>query len=161
MFGGDMNCKEMGEHLMDVAAGAPPEPQVETHLRTCAACMENLEQMRLTMALLDKWKAPEPSPYFDVRLRARLREEAARPHGWLQWFRKPVLAAAMAALLVLGGTLITTGNYPQLPGTAAQIQPGAAVDDLQDLDKNDDLFANFDLLDDLGPTSNSTQNLNP
>ena len=27
------------------------------------------------MALLDEWQAPEPSPYFDVRLNARLREE--------------------------------------------------------------------------------------
>ena len=29
------------------------------------------------MALLDEWQVPEPSPYFDVRLHARLREEAA------------------------------------------------------------------------------------
>ena len=31
------------------------------------------------MALLDEWQAPEPSPYFDVRLQARLREEMAKP----------------------------------------------------------------------------------
>ncbi len=39
------------------------------------------------MSLLDEWQAPEPSPYFDVRLNARLREEAAtakQPAGWLQ-----------------------------------------------------------------------------
>ena len=36
----------------------------------------------------------EPSPYFDVRLQARLREEMAKPQaGWLHWFRRPVLAA--------------------------------------------------------------------
>ena len=33
--------------------------------------------MRATMALLDTWKAPEPSPYFMTRLGARLREERA------------------------------------------------------------------------------------
>ena len=144
-----MKCEEMGEHLMDLATGLPSDAQVETHLRTCAACNEHLQQMRQTMALLDQWQAPEPSPYFDVRLRARVREESVRHRaGLLQWFRRPALAGAMAALLVIGGTLYTTGHYAQTG--VSQSPPGAAVQDLQDLEKNNDLFADFDLLDDLG-----------
>jgi len=144
-----MKCEEMGERLMDLATGVPPDEQVQAHLTTCAACSEHLKQMQHTMALLDQWQAPEPSQYFDVRLQARLREETVRGRlGLMQWFRRPALAAAMAALLVIGGTLYTTGHYAQ--SNLTQVQPGAAVRDLQALEKNHDLFADFDLLDDLG-----------
>ena len=155
-----MNCKEMGEHLMDVAAGLPSAPAAETHLHSCADCRERLRQTRETMELLDEWKAPAPSPYFEVRLQARLREESARSYRFLDWLRRPALAAAMAFLLVIGGTLYTVGYHPQAPSTLGQAQPGAAVEDLQDLDKNHDLFANFDLLDDLAPDQNA-QEMNP
>ena len=41
-------------------------------LRRCAG---KLEEFRQTMTLLDEWQTPEPSPYFDMRLQARLREK--------------------------------------------------------------------------------------
>jgi hypothetical protein len=152
-----MNCNEIGELLMDVATGQPVQPQVDAHVRECRQCAIRLDDLRQTMALLDQWTAPEPSPYFNTRLQARLREEAARPHGWLEWFRKPVLAGAMAGLLVVGGTLYTVGRHPQ-PQNAGVAE--AAVQDLQDLDKNHDMFANFDVLDDVEADSNS-QTVNP
>ena len=34
--------------------------------------------MREMMLLLDDWKAPDPSPWFDGRMMARFREEQAR-----------------------------------------------------------------------------------
>ncbi|MFB3815028.1 MAG: anti-sigma factor [Terriglobales bacterium] len=154
-----MNCREIAEHLMDVAAGLAPDPLVAAHLRTCAACTERLDGLRQTMALLDEWKAPEPSPYFGLRLSARLREEVeAPPQGWFAWLRQPALAAAVAVLLVVGSMLYRTGDGAD-PATqvAVQAQPGTAVGDLQELDRNHDLFANFDLLDDLGPEWDAQQ----
>ena len=65
--------------MPDLAAGLDAvTPEVSQHIQGCAGCAEKLTEFRQTMALLDEWQAPEPSPYFDVRLRARLREEAAR-----------------------------------------------------------------------------------
>ena len=140
-----MKCTEINELLLDVASGMAPEPQLEEHLHACAACSERLASLRSTLTLLDQWEAPEPSPYFDSRLGARLREEAAQHHGWLVWLRKPALAAAMAVLLALG-SLLYVGHPEQL----AQVQPPSdAVSDLQTLDRNHDMLANFDLLDDL------------
>ncbi len=157
-----MNCGEIGEHLMDVAAGLEPDPLVAAHLRTCSTCAERLRGMQRTMALLDEWTAPNPSPYFDSRLRARLREEAARPQGWFAWIRKPALAAALAVLLVVGATLIRSGHRADTATpVAVQAQPGTAVGDLQELEKNHDLFANFDLLDDLDQDSPQAQTVNP
>jgi anti-sigma factor RsiW len=73
-----MKCNNSNIHelLPDLAAGlATATPEVNDHLRSCAACTETLAEFRKTMALLDEWQAPEPSPYFDTRLRARLREK--------------------------------------------------------------------------------------
>jgi len=146
--------------MPDLASGLTGmTPEVGGHLAGCGACAGKLEEFRQTMALLDEWQSPEPSPYFDVRLQARLREEIAKPQtGWLAWFRRPVLAAALTVLMGIGvGLFFTqnTGIYRQRNDMVAVIEsqtpsgPGTAVSDLQALDKNHDLYADFDLLDDL------------
>ncbi len=149
-----MKCTEIREMLPDLAAGlAPAEPRVNDHLRVCADCAGTLEDFRKTMALLDQWQAPEPSPYFDTRLQARLREEAAKqPASRLAWARllRPVLAASLAGIVVIGAVVfrveekkIRARNEPVV------IQPGTAVSDLQALDINHDVYSDSDLLDDL------------
>jgi len=149
-----MNCKEIQERMPDVAAElSQPTTDESRHLESCAACAEQLKAMRSTMSLLDEWQTPEPSPYFDVRLQARLREEMARPQaGWAYWFRRPVLAAALTVLIGVGVGLLFTrssGIYaPQQP-IAEMAEPGTAVSDLQSLEKNHELYADFELLDDL------------
>ena len=144
-----MKCNEIKDLMLDVAAGAAETtPAMSEHLLACPDCTSKLDGMRKTMALLNEWQAPEPSPYFDTRLAARLREERAKPAraAWLSWFRAPVLAGALALVLMMaGGIRWFTGGTPPVP--VAQI--GTAVGDLQALDKNEELYANFDLLDDL------------
>ena len=152
-----MNCDEIRERMPEVAAGCSQATVEEgKHLAGCDACAEQLNAMRQTMALLDEWQAPEPSPYFDVRLQARLREEMAKPQsGWLQWFRRPVLAAALTVLMGIGVGLFFMqrgGIYGPTPDDAANFgspEPGTAVSDLQALEKNHDLYSDFELLDDL------------
>jgi hypothetical protein len=106
------------------------------------------------MALLEQWQAPEVSPYFDTRLQARLREEKAKagaPRFWT-WIQKPALALLATLLLVVGLTWFR-GDYRQQQMAEAPVyvpaQPGTPVGDLQTLDKNHDLFSDFDVLDDL------------
>ena len=153
-----MKCEEIREMMPDLAAGLMEvTPEMGGHLAECGACAGKMEEFRRTMALLDEWKAPEPSPYFDVRLQARLREEMAKPQvGWLTWFRHPVLAASLTVLMGVGvGLFFTKGSGVYNPGnnvvadSPAQAEPGTAVSDLQALEKNHDLYADFDLLDDL------------
>jgi hypothetical protein len=148
-----MKCEEIRARMPDVAAGfSQPTSDESNHLAGCTACAEQLKGMRATMSLLDEWQAPEPSPYFDVRLQARLREEMAKPQaGWLHWFRRPVLAAALTVIMGIGiGLFFTHGNGPvQAPVSNADVEPGSAVSDLQTLEKNNDMYANFELLDDL------------
>jgi len=150
-----MNCNEIRERMPDVAAGFSEfTPEESKHLETCAECAQQLNGMRSTMSLLDEWQAPEPSPYFDVRLQARLREEMAKPQvGWLSWFRRPVLAAALTVLMGVGvGLFFTRGSgiYNPPPDLKSDnFEPGSAVSDLQALDANHELYSDFELLDDL------------
>jgi predicted anti-sigma-YlaC factor YlaD len=150
-----MKCDEIRERMPDVAAGFCERMADEKHhLATCPACSEQLKAMRATMSLLDEWQVPEPSPYFDTRLQARLREEMAKPQaGWLQWFRQPVLAAALTVILGIGVGLFFArgrgvGHHP-MDANVIVAPPGSAVSDLQTLDKNHDMYADFELLDDL------------
>jgi hypothetical protein len=159
-----MNCNEIRELMPDLAAGMNEGGrEVNAHLESCGECAGKLKEFRATMALLDEWRAPEPSPYFGTRLQARLREEqAVKAAGWWAWLRKPALAGAMALLLVGGVSFWrisehATRHVNTAQNTVAvQADPGTAVGDLQILEKNNDLYANFDELDDLQVQSDVT-----
>jgi predicted anti-sigma-YlaC factor YlaD len=157
-----MTCNEIRELMPDLAAGLNAvTPEVKEHLRTCGGCASKLEEFRQTTALLDEWQAPEPSPYFDVRLRARLRQETAKvASSWWQWVRNPALAFSLAVLMVVSVTLFRRdGGVPHEQGTSAAIaEPGTAVGDLQALDKNHELYSDFDVLDDLEVQHDVTAN---
>jgi predicted anti-sigma-YlaC factor YlaD len=150
------NRNDIRELLPDLAAGlAPAAPEATSHLAMCGECAGMLAEFRKTMSLLDEWQSPEPSPYFDVRLHARLREEAAKqPANWFAWMRRPAIAVTMAVALVAGVT-VWMGRQGAISNTPAQ--PGTAVSDLQSLDNNLDMFTDptpdsdspSDLLDDL------------
>lgn len=153
-----MMCEKLRLELMEALLSGPQSvsPEMQEHLASCKACAAELVSLQETMGLLDEWQAPEPSPYFNTRLRARIREEALVPaqRGWLAWFRRPVLAGAAALLLGLGIGLMELGPFSRDNTTIANNQstvrvsaPGTAVGDLQYLDKNADLFSDFDALD--------------
>ena len=155
-----MKCKEVRELMPDLAAGlSAATPELDHHLRSCSECTGKLEDLRNTMALLDEWQVPEPSPYFDARLQARVHEEMTHPSaGWLYWISKPALALALTVLLAVGVTLLRTNGGVSENQSAVVAQPGTAVGDLQALDKNHDLYADFDLLDELEVQHDVTAN---
>lgn len=152
-----MNCKDVREQLFELTAPGAEQAgdALARHVAECAACAAELNSLRQTMALLDEWKAPEPSPYFDVRLQARLREEKARERsvggmvlgwlrmGWLGLRWQPVTAAALSFAIAVGVIMYQTPAKPPLPLKAAN---SPTIADLQLLEKNGDVYKNFDLL---------------
>src|SRR3954471_2770667 len=146
-----MNCHEAREEMLLMTPGES-SPNAAAHLRSCESCSKELASLRSTMALLDEWTAPEPSPYFDSKLRARLQSEQEPAHGWQRWIAplagwKPAMAVALAATMVVGLSVYKQKDVIVEPPQIV-IQPGTAVSDLQKLDKNQELYASFDLLDD-------------
>jgi predicted anti-sigma-YlaC factor YlaD len=168
-----MDCKEIREFLPDLAAGmGTPAPEIEKHIASCAACSAQLSDFQKTMALLDEWQAPEPSPYFDTRLQASLREEMARPPvRWYERLTRRLLlrpAWALSVAAVLFAVALGVGNRSYIsqtdtiatkpPSLGLPVQPGTAVGDLQALERNDELYADFDVLDDLQVPDDVTAN---
>ena len=165
-----MNCNQIRELLPDLAAGMDAgtmQPEVSNHIASCNECATHLLDLQKTMALLDEWQAPEPSPYFDTRLQARLREEMARPHAaWFSWLRRPAWAGSLAAVIIAGALVVGNKSYisqtetiaTKPPSLGLPVEPGTAVGDLQALDRNDDLYADFDVLDDLQVQDDVTAN---
>ena len=99
--------------------------------------------MRKTMAVLDEWEAPEPSPYFLTRLRAHVKEEREKaPALMFGWLRRPILAAALATVLAAGGL-----GYRLFMSTPPP--DNGAVADMESLDKNHDLIIDTDLVNEL------------
>jgi len=155
-----MKCTEIREEILDLAiADATVRPEIHEHLEACPSCRKEWESMRSTMALLDTWEAPEPSPFFDTKLNARLRAEAAAPQGWRERIReaglsigwRPVTALALAVAMAIGiGVYQSKSNAPAVTGGPS------AVADLQELDKNQQLLNDIAILDET-PDSDSQQ----
>ncbi len=152
-----MNCRQCQSALPDLLLDPTAASNVaaRTHLATCSACEEQLKSLEATFALLDAWRVPEPSAYFDQKLAVRLREEQAMaPAGWFERMKarllfntgrqfRPALAGAMALILLVGGgTVADLHTFSSPPN----VEASATVEDLQILDKNDQALQTMDQL---------------
>ena len=157
------NCagmdKKLAELLLD-PEGAPA--RTKAHVDACEHCRAELKELQATMALLDTWEGPEPSPYFLTRLDARVQEQReAEPAGWAARLRarfaygtrthvRPLAAMAFTVMLLIGGgTYLGVTNWDQAANPPGQ---PAVVHDLQTLDSN------AKLLDQLETLSNNNEN---
>jgi hypothetical protein len=151
-----MNCKNCQSVFLDLLLdpGTPVNAAAQTHIESCAVCKQEFKSLESTFALLDTWKAPEPSPYFNQKLAVRLREEETlAPAGWFEQLKsrllfntgrqfRPALAGALALILVVGG-----GTFAGVSGLLhPEPQTSATVQDLQILDKNDQALQTMDQL---------------
>ncbi|HEV2485312.1 MAG TPA: hypothetical protein VGT08_07250 [Terracidiphilus sp.] len=157
------NCTGMDSKLADLLLDPKAVPaKVQTHVAECDGCQAELAELKATMELLDKWEAPETSPYFLTRLDARMREEReAAPAGWLAgWIARvradfaygpgahvrPLAAMALTVMLLVGGGTylgVTDWNHPAQPAPQT-----AVVHDLQLLDNNAQILDQLESLSD-------------
>lgn len=162
-----MNCatceKDLPTLLLDPSAGG--NEAVRAHLVSCSACAAEFQSLQSTVALLDTWAAPEPSPWFDSRMAARLREEqAAAPESLWERIQsrllfntgrqfRPVMVGALALALVVGGG--TAAKFAGVLHSAPAMS--ATVEDLQIMDRNDQALQTMDqLLDDDNGTADDS-----
>jgi len=162
-----MNCKTCQSALADLLLGpaAPSSAAARAHIAICAACAKELASLEATFALLDTWRVPGVSPYFDQKLAVRLREEqAAPPAGWFERLKthllfntgrqfRPAVAGALALALIVGGGTFGVSSFPR----PHPVQASATVNDLQILDKNEQALQQMDQLlqDDATDNTNS------
>ena len=154
-----MDCKTFANELPDLVltAGAKPSVAAVAHMKICPPCAEEYVSFQKTFGLLDAWKAPEPTPYFDQKLAVMIREEQSKPRmGWFERlttrlqlntgrnFRPAMVGALALALMVSGGSLVVPSIVNDGPAPAPV--PSAAVRDLQILNRNEQAFQQLDAL---------------
>jgi hypothetical protein len=153
----------MESRLADLLFDADAAPvAVRKHVEQCAPCRTELAELKATMALLDTWEGPEPSPYFFTRLNARMREERqAAPAGWFGRLRarlaygpsmhvRPIAAMALTVVLLIGGG--TYLNVTQWDQPATPQGQAAVVGDLQLLDNNAQLLDQMEAMSSANPS---------
>ena len=145
------DCKTCRSHLPDLLLDqdyAASHPELAGHLDTCSDCLTELNELRSTFALLDEFTAPEPSPYFDSKLYARLREaQASEPESFWERMRsfllfstgrtfQPAVASALVLVLLIGGGGTFLGVHGLHTANSTTATSSAAVNDLKVLDNN-------------------------
>ena len=131
--------REVGDHIEDVLAGAPPAPARE-HLEACTQCRQAVSSMQEHSVLLHQLKAPadfdaDPRPGFYARVLERI--EAQGPISiWSLFsesvFGRRIAVASFALALLLGVYLVSTeqtADEPLIAGdpSAQILEPPDAV----------------------------------
>jgi hypothetical protein len=158
-----MKCDHIRQSFVEGALSA----EAAEHLRGCSSCADAWAEHQKLFSLLDEWSAPTPSPFFDTRLMARVREIKAEEENTpqlLAWLRhpmfgmprwRPVAAGALAIAMAIGVGVMQKAASTKAPAMAQS----TAVQDLQTLDKHQDEISNLDLLDDLDAADNGNQDI--
>ncbi len=163
----EIDCKTCFDLLPDLLF--EPElvgPEARAHLLACVGCRQEFDGLEATMRVLDTWTAPEPSQYFDARVRAQLRQAQAEGAGGLwerlaetfrfgtELGRRSALAGILLFLLLLGGGTAATlwSAHHEAPATSSP-----AVNDLRIFDNNAQALQQMDLLEEPGSDANAPQ----
>jgi len=128
--------------------------EVQKHLDACAACRVRAAEFSAVSDLLDELPMLEPSPAFDVRVRARIEAEPVK-QSWWAWMRpSPRIAFAASALLL--ATIWLSYGSRNAPLPISPDEADAAI--MQDLPvmEDHDTLTNFEPLKELPPPVEAT-----
>jgi anti-sigma factor RsiW len=145
-----MSCTRMESKILGYVDGRLKESErleMEKHLSACGACQLRVNEFRAVASLLDEVPQIEPSPAFDVRVRARVAAEPVK-QGWWAWFTPSPRVAFAASLLLLATVWIGYRSEPQSPFDNPKEADAQMMQEIQSLD-DQDVISNFDPLKDL------------
>ncbi len=148
------------------------EGGVRAHLAECGRCRAALDEYRRLDSVLEEWKAVEPRPGFDARLRAAVERSATAPasslwglrwgplggFGSLRWLA-PALALAMAVVVSVvalrlrpsrptPGSAVTQVAQPGAPTAGVGAPSEADAEEELRLYKNLSILEDYDMLSD-------------
>ncbi|MFI5098689.1 MAG: zf-HC2 domain-containing protein [Candidatus Acidiferrales bacterium] len=148
-----MSCGKMESRILAYLDGRLKESErldAEKHLAACAACRLRVNEFRAVSGLLDELPVIEPSPEFDVRVRARVAAEPVE-ESWWAWLRIPPRVAFAASMLLLAAVWMGYYQRPQqvqLPWNNPVEADAQMMQDLPVLEDHD-VLSNFEPLKDL------------
>lgn len=135
---------------LDGKVSAQERAAVEAHLAACPECARRHQEFLAVFRALGEWEAPEPSPWFDARLRRRIAED----HRRLSWFPRlsellPPVPVAVGALVLLACLLISSGDRTTVKPQPATMISDRHMEEVYHAVEEVDLLNNFELLSEL------------
>jgi len=129
--------------------------EMEKHLAACAACRVRANEFRAVSDLLGELPMVEPTPAFDVRVRARVAAEPVKQRWWA-WMRPSPRIAFAASMLLLAMLWMGYRTQPVAPLPISPEEADASM--MQDLSvmEDHDTLANFEPLKELPPPVDAT-----
>jgi len=135
---------------LDGKASEQDRSLVEAHLKDCPECARRKQEFLAVASMLGEWQAPEPSPWFDARLRRKIAEDA----GHISWLPRlselfPPVPVGIGALIVLACLLIFSGNQGAVISQPVVAAAAPHMEEVLHAADEVDLLRNFDLLSEL------------
>jgi anti-sigma factor RsiW len=145
-----MSCSKMENKILGYVDGRLKEGErleMEKHLAACPTCTLRVNEFRAVNSLLDELPVIEPSPAFDVRVRARVAAEPVK-QSWWAWIAPSPRVAFAATMLALA---IFWVGLSQQPLPAELIGPQADTQLMSDLPvlEDHDVVSSFEPLKEL------------
>lgn len=114
-----MSCTKMESRILAYVDGrlkASERAEMEKHLAACAVCRVRVNEFRSVNELLGELPMVEPSPAFDVRVRARVAAEPVKQSwwAWLQLSPRVAFAASMLLLAMVWVGMQSNTNQSQI-----------------------------------------------
>jgi anti-sigma factor RsiW len=153
-----MSCERMESRILGYVDGRLKDSEraeAEKHFAACAACRVRVNEFRAVGELLGELPMVEPSPAFDVRVRARMTAEPVR-QSWWAWLRPSPRIALAASLLLLAILWIGQRSQQIAPLPISPEEADASM--MQDISvmEDHDTLANFEPLKELPPPVDAT-----
>ena len=148
-----MSCTKMENKILAYVDGRLKESErleMDKHLAACGTCQLRVNEFRAVTSLLDEVPQIEPSPAFDVRVRARVAAEPVK-QGWWAWFTPSPRVAFAASLLLLATVWV---------GSRPADHPLTAADEAQ-INQDLPVLENFDVISDFGALTDLPQPVQP
>ena len=152
-----MSCERMESRIlayMDGRLSESERAEVGKHLDACAVCRVRATEFSSVNDLLDELPMIEPSPAFDVRVRARIAAEPVKQSWWAQlWtaLRPSPRIAFVSSMLMLATVFVIYRSDNNIAPLIPPDQADAAM--MQDLSvlEDHDTLSNFEPLKELPP----------
>ena len=162
-----MNCHKVKALLIPFLEGELPgksKEKIEEHLKVCASCQKEAEQLSKSWQMLDRYAAPKLKDDFTVNLMQKIRLERAKiikdsykSPRFSFWRLSPVLASLVIVVFIFSlihkrrirneQPVEVVFNVPHNVVQDVPQETKAAVTD-EDIVRNLDLYENIELLED-------------
>jgi anti-sigma factor RsiW len=148
-----MSCVKMESRIlayMDGRLKDSERAEMEKHLAACGVCRVRANEFRSVSDLLGELPMVEPTPAFDVRVRARVAAEPVKQGRWA-WMRPSPRIAFAASMLLLAMLWIGYRKEAVAPLPISSEEASAGL--MQDISvmEDHDTLANFEPLKELPP----------